>query len=167
VLYKRLLRKNKQFIQKQCLSTTFTVVKHSLLTGFLHECTFRRNSDECGSAFSETTWFNLAARVAEELDLGGCCVVQILPWGGGTIIFVLFVTVGSFLLLQWLQNWGGGGCLRVVSRGSVVRVYNVLKRRTNSLWFYECNSLYSDRRHASATHVAIFRAVCARIQIYL
>ena len=47
------------------------------------------------------------------------------------------------------------------------RVYNVLKRATNAVWFYEFNFIVWRPPTCFANHMAIFGVVCARIQIYL
>jgi len=42
-----------------------------------------------------------------------------------------------------------------------------LKTPTSALWFMNVILLFIDHQHVVATHVAIFRMVSARIQIYL
>ena len=65
--------------------------------------------------------------------------VQILPWGMGWDYYFCAIRYYRVFLATAVAAEVGVGGLRVVSRGCVVRVYNVLKRSTNSLWFYECN----------------------------
>jgi hypothetical protein len=48
--------------------------------------------------------------------------------------------------------------------GDCVYVYKIIKRPTNAFEYMNVNLLYSNHRHVSATHVAIFRVARTRIQ---
>ena len=49
---------------------------------------------------------------------------------------------------------------------ALIRCIQFIGGPTNALRFVNVIVLYSDHRHVSATHVVIFRAVSARLQIY-
>jgi len=50
---------------------------------------------------------------------------------------------------------------------ALIRSIKYVKRPTDVLGCMDVILLYSDHQHVSATHVAIFRVVRTRIQIYL